>query len=229
MLERDQGPKVKGQPEDVDVGTILAITGIFVVVIQARFEEPGLPWRWRSVFHRDDAQEATPEAPDPIYVVSAFAVEPDVRSVLPRVVVGVTGAALNQVVVGNRANIRVQDRTEVFYAHDAIPVQIRCYGRTPGESLTIGDLVRKQVAMGRNQIREAFNLHDVTLPSLTAPDVTKEVEGQADQFMSVVSFQVTNEVRWTTRPLAPLLQEIRLLMRRGGREAEEVSLYGFTR
>lgn len=226
-LERDGGPKLKGSGDDIDVGTLLAFTGIFAAVVRARFTEPGIPWRWTPVFERTEEQNATPAAPDPIFVSTVFDLEPAARSAIPRVIVGVEGAQLNKVVNGNRAAVRTPDRTQVFYAHDTIPVQIRCHGREAGESATIADLVRKQIAVCANPIREAFNIHEISLPSMSAPQETREGD-EAPSHVALVSFIVTNEVKWKTVPIAPLLQEIAAIVRSGGAEAARLAVRGFT-
>lgn len=228
-LEGEQGAKLKGSAADVLPGSLLGLVGVFVAVIQARFDEPGMPWRWSPSYTREESQDATEDAPDPILVTSVFANEPEARSALPRVVVGVPNAQLQQVVVGNRAAARLNDRQQDFYAHDYVSVAIRCYGREPGEAATIADVVRSHVAVCANQIREAMKIHEIGLPALSEPQETRDNEAEVPYFVSIVSFRVINEFKWRTRPIATLLQEIALAVRSGQITVADLAMRGFTR
>lgn len=228
-LEGEQGAKVKGSAADVLPGSLLGLVGVFVAVLQARFDEPGMPWRWTASYTREESQDATEASPDPILITSVFANEPEARSALPRVVVGVPSAQLQQVVVGNRAAARLTDRQQDFYAHDYVTVAIRCYGREPGEAATIADVVRSHVAVCSNQIREVMKLHEIGLPGLSEPQETRESEAETPYFVSVVSFRAINEFKWRTRPIATLLQEISLALSSGQLTVAELAMRGFTR
>jgi len=203
---------------DIFRGSLLDVAGIFVAVVQERFKEEGLPWRWAEKYERGDDQDATAEAPAAIAVTSAYAEEDAVRDALPRVVVSVPQAALTSIASGNRAAIRTPDRTEVFTAFDQMPVSIECRGKTSGESSVVADVVRAAVACSRNGIREAFNFHDVSLPAMTEP---KKQDGY---YSAVVSFQVTVQVLWKTTPIAPRLQEIAAKIRAGEPDARLIAL-----
>ncbi len=228
-LEGDKGAKIKGGADDVLPSSLLGLVGVFVAVVQARFDEPGLPWRWSPSFTREEEQDATVNNPDPIYVTSVYAKEPQARNVFPRVVISVPNAQLQQVVVGNRAAARLPDRRQDFYAHDYITVALRCYAREPGESATIADLVRSHIAVCANQIREVMKIHEIGLPALTEPQEDRDNEAEAPGFVSVVSFRVINEFKWTTKPIAPLLQEISLALSTGRMSALDLAMRGFTR
>lgn len=209
---------------DIFPGSLLDIAGVFVAVVQERFAEKGLPWRWRPKYERDDSQAATEAAPAPISITSAYAEEDDVRDALPRVVVSVPEATLQPIASGHRAAIRTPDRTEVFTAFDVMPVVIECRGKTAGEASLIADTVRTAVACGRNGVREAFNLHDVSLPAMSEP--TKN----GDAYAATVRFQVVHQPLWRTTPLRPRVQEIALRVKAGQFAAQEVALYNdFTR
>lgn len=209
---------------DIFRGSLLDVAGIFVAVVQERFKEEGLPWRWQEKYERTDGQDATPDAPAAIGVTSAYAEEDSVRDVLPRVVVSVPQAALNSIAAGNRAAIRTPDRAEVFTAFDSMPVSIECRGKTSGETSVVADIVRASVACSRNGIRETFNFHDVSLPGMTEP------RKQDGYYAAVVSFQVTVQVLWKTTPVAPRLQEIAAKIQAGEPDARMIALcVDFTR
>jgi hypothetical protein len=203
---------------DIFRGSLLDVAGIFVAVMQERFKEEGLPWRWAEKYERSDDQDATSDAPAAIAITSAYAEEDAVRDALPRVVVSVPQASLNSIASGNRASIRTPDRAEVFTAFDMMPVSIECRGKTAGEASVVADVVRAAVACSRNDIRETFNFHDVTLPGMTEP------RKQDGFYAAVVSFQVTVQVLWKTTPIAPRLQEIAASIRTGGTEARQIAL-----
>jgi hypothetical protein len=228
-LEGDKGAKVKGGAEDVLPGSLLGLVGVFVAVIQARFDEPSMPWRWSPSFTREETQDGTSDNPDPIYVTSVYANEPQARNTFPRVVVSVPSAQLQQVVVGNRAAVRLPDRRQDFYAHDYLTIAVRCYGREPGEAATIADIVRSHVAVCANQIREVMKLHEIGLPALTEPQEAKDNEAEAPGYVAVVSFRVINEFKWSTKPIATLLQEISLAVSTGRVSVLELAMRGFTR
>lgn len=209
---------------DVFRGSLLDVAGVFVAVVQERFSQDGVPWRWRPVYERTDAQDATPEAPAAIAVTSAYAEEDDVRDALPRVIVSVPQATLQQIALGNRASIRTPDRKEAFTAFDLMPVSIECRGKTAGEASVVGDIVRTGVACARNAIRELFKFHDVSLPSMTEP---KE---QGEHYAAYVNFQITVQVLWLTYPIAERLQEIAARIGHGENVGQQIALYGnFTR
>lgn len=209
---------------DIFSGSLLDVAGIFVAVLQERFKEEGVPWRWSEKYARTDDQDATVSAPAAIAIGSVYAEEDVIRDALPRIVVSVPQANLNMIGVGNRASIRQSDRTEIFTAFDVMAVVIECRGKTPGEALTIADIARTSIAYSKNAIRELFKFHDITLPSTSDP---KEVK---DYHVANISFQVTVQVKWKTRPIAPRLQEIALRIDAGEGVARDVALYGdFTR
>lgn len=209
---------------DIYFGSLLYVAGAFVAVVQERFAEPGLPWRWEPLYDRTESQRAEPGAPAAIYVGSAYAEEDDVRDALPRVVVSVPQASLRPIAVGNRAALRNEDRGEAFTAFDELAVSIECRGRTAGEAATVADVVRACVACQRLVVREVFRFHDVSLPSNGEP------RKQGEYYASVVSFQVTAQIKWFTQPISPRLQEIAVRVSQGGAAAQEIALHGdFTR
>lgn len=209
---------------DVFPGSLLDVAGVFVAVLQERFKQDGVPWRWLEKYERTDAQEGTLDAPSPIAVSSAYAEEDDFRDVLPRVIVSVPQANLQQIAVGNKAAVRTTDRTEVFTAFDLLPVSVECRGKTAGEASVVADVVRTGIACTKNGIRELFGFHDITLPSMTAP-----IEN-VNYFNAVVNFQITVQVKWRTTPLAPRLQEIAARINQGQSTAQQLALYNnFTR
>lgn len=228
-LKADHGPKLANSGEDVFSGTLLAYAGIFVAVLQARFAEAGLPWRWYANYEVNDTQAATVEAPAPIYIGSVYAEEPSTRDVLPRIEVSMPGAELQKFVVGNRANIRQQDRTELFIALDNIEARIKCFGGTAGEAGVIADISRIQVVATMNIVREIFNIHEISLPSISEPTEQQEAAGKPASFVSTLSFRIQSKVQWATKPDVPLLQEIAMDIKQGGTLLRSFALRKFTR
>ena len=146
------------------------------------------------------------------------------RDVLPRVIVSVQQAMLQQIAVGNKAAVRAPDRTEVFSAFDNMPIQIECRGKTAGEASVVADVVRSGIACTKNALRELFGFHDITLPGMSEP------RKQGDFYAATVSFQITVQVKWRTTPIAPRLQEVALSINKGGAAARELAIYSdFTR
>lgn len=209
---------------DIFPGSLLDVAGVFVAVVQERFKEDGIPWRWSEKYTRADDQDATPGAPAAIAVTSAYAEEDVVRDALPRVVVSVQQAMLSTFVVGNRASIRPNDRTEVFTAFDTLPVSIECRGKTAGEASVVADVVRSGVACTRNMLREYFHFHEVSLPAMSEP------RKQDGFYAANVSFQVVVQVKWRTSPFSERLQEIALRINAGEPVARNIACYSdFTR
>ncbi len=228
-LKADHGPRLAGAGDDIFSGTLLAYAGIFVAVLQARFAEAGLPWRWQPNYEVTDEQAATPEAPAPIYIGSVYAEEPSTRDVLPRIEVSMPGAELQKFVVGNRANIRQQDRTELFIALDNVEARIKCFGGSAGEAGVIADIARIQIVATMNVVREIFNIHEISLPSISEPTEQQEAAGKPANFVSTLSFRVQSKVQWATRPDVPLLQEIAVDIKKGGSLLRSFALRKFTR
>lgn len=196
-------------PNEIYNGSILHVTAIIMAAIEDRLSQPGLPWVWKERFELTGDEENTTDKPTPVYVTSTLTEEDTARNALPRVVVEVQGAQLQQIVVGNMAEKITQTRDESYTAHDILPVTITCHGVTAGESCVIGDLVRWQMIAARKIITERVDvLHDISLANISKASRTKDASDNVEHWVTQVSLTVTCRARWRTIPPAPRLNQI---------------------
>jgi hypothetical protein len=236
-VESEDGfSKVKGQAQDIFYGSPLALIGVFVEVIRARFRglNNGTPWLWK-----DDPRPAPEEtgdqgAPRSLYVESGLTDDPEARQFRPAIYVEKEETRYEKVVVGDRYGIRREDRFEAYYALTETPMTVQCVSTNKGESAVIGDHTWFHLMATKNLVRETFNIHELsnftigkTQPYRRSPDVD-------NSWSTPISFTCRVEMRWFTRPNAPLLQEIYLNLQRIGNGnpvegALEMALYSTRR
>lgn len=204
--------KVDGQHADVFYGSPLALVGVFVEVIRARFRggnAEGLPWVWREDPTPDHATQNAEAGGATLYVESQLNDDPESRSHRPAVLVDKEDTRLQKFVVGNRAGVRMTDRLEGFIALGIVPISVMCLSTSRGESAQLGDHVWFHLASGQNLIRETFNIHELTPPVLGKTQPYRRSESENDTWMTPIAFEAQVMFRWITRPIAPLLQEVR--------------------
>lgn len=193
-------PPVKGGdqlPIVVD-GSPLAIIGIFIEILRERFA-PGNGMDEHYLWYADMTQTN-------IVIESAFRDTSQTRNKKPALFVDKDQSVYGKVILGDRAGHTFKDGKEFEWTLSTVPVLIDCVAGTPGESAILGDIVQWTIHAASDAIQGAFALHDLSPPTLGR---TIPYEADKEAWTTPVSFRVQYNVRWTTVPVAPLLQAIR--------------------
>lgn len=208
-------PKAEGQHADIFYGSPMAIVGMFVEVVRARFKADAaeaLPWRWRDDPTPDVDENNVPHAnggvPRTLYIESAFVDDPEARNYRPAILVDKGDTQLTKPVLGNRSGYIRHDGTETFYAPARIPIEIQCISEKRGESSQLADFTWFHVAACQALIRQEFRVHDISPPVAGKTEPFRRNEGNKEAWMTPISFDVMVEYRWKTRPIAPVLQSV---------------------
>lgn len=185
-------------------GSPLAIIGIFVAVLRERFA-PGnglddYPWY-------EDQNKAS------ILIESAFEDANTSRGSKPAIFVDKDQSVYGKLILGDRAGHTFKNAKDYQWTLSTVPIVIDCVAGRRGESAILGDIVHWSLHASSDAIQGAFALHDMTPPTLGR---TVPYEADKESWSTPVSFQVQYNVRWTTVPIAPLLQEIATKIQRAG-------------
>lgn len=203
-------PRLRDQHADIKVGSPLALMGLFVEVIRARFrgDNDDTSYVWRPDPVPDPSEDGTPDAPRSLYIEAGDGTDPEARDMRPAVFVNKEDTQLQQVVIGNRSDFDYRTRTERFYMQAIVPISIQCVSDNRGESAVLGDLVWFHLLSASNYIRSEFGINHIAAPVLGATRIFRRVEGGVDAWTTPVSLAVTIEFHWITKPIAPLLKEV---------------------
>lgn len=189
----DQAAQTK--PFIVD-GSPLAIIGIFVAVLRERFTEgncpPDYPW------FEDPTQTK-------IIIESGFEENQTERGKKPAIYVDKDESVYARLVIGDRAGHTLKDTKDFQWTLSTVPVLIECVSGRRGESAVIGDIVQWSLHAMSDAIQSMFALHDMTPPTLGR---TVPYEHDKEAWSTPVSFTIQYNVRWTTLPIRPLMQEL---------------------
>lgn len=201
-------PPVKGPDQIHEMivdGSPLAIIGIFVAVLRERFAPgngPGdYPWY-------DDQNDTG------IIIESAFEDSNTERGKKPAIFVDKDQSVYGKLVIGDRAGHTFKNAKDFQWTLSTVPILIECVSGRKGESAIIGDIVQWSLHASSDAIQATFALHDMTPPTLGR---TVPYEADKEAWSTSVSFQVQYNVRWTTVPIAPLLQEIAMRIQQTGK------------
>lgn len=179
-------------------GSPLAIVGIFVAVLRERFAQGnGIPaYQWD---------------PDPtktkIHIRSAFEDGATVRGDKPAIYVDKEETIYGKSIIGDRAGHTLHNSKDFQWCLATVPILIDCVASRKGESAIIGDVTHWSLHASSDAIQAAFAFHDMSPLRLGR---TIPYEDDKEAWTSPISFTVQYNVRWTTVPIAPLLQEIAL-------------------
>lgn len=184
----------------------LAVIGLFVEVIRARFQASvvgtSLPWVWDK-----EIKNST------IAIESAYNEDQAHKNKRPAVFIDVDGAVLGRTVVGDRVGQVNSTSQEGFWSLDTQPVLIECVAAKKSESYLLGDLIRIYLHASSDLIQATFGLHEMTPVTLNR---TQPVQKDKDEWITPITFSVQVNVRWTTKPTRPLLQELVLKLEQSG-------------
>jgi hypothetical protein len=201
--------KIEGQSDDIFYGSSLALQGVFVEVIRSRFRgenlTPDLPYYWAA--DPTPGSDETNEGGHPrkLYIESEYLEFPDAKNYRPAILIDAGESGGNRDVVANRAGAHRPTGIEGGYFRDTHAMEVLLIDETRGGCSILSDIVRMHLLACRMLIREAFRIHE-----MTEPRKSKVVPYRRDKDLweCQLSFQVEVELRWTTRPIAPVLREI---------------------
>lgn len=212
--EPPNSPRMPGQQADVAVGSPLAVVAVFTEVMRERFKpEAGLAWAWydNPTPREDEAND--PDAPRKILIEPAFNVNTEVRNFRPAIYVDKGETVIPKDVLNHFVGQQLKSGFKAFWGLARVPMEVEVVAASKGESATLADIVWFSLLSGRGLIQSTFGLHELTSPVLGR---TMPVEGDATHWSTRVSFQTEINFRWSTQPIAPLLQEIVLRFRQSG-------------
>jgi hypothetical protein len=200
--------KASTQGDSIVVGSPLAIVGLFVEILRARFTTPNGPpdWPWDANLNNTS-----------IVIESGFASPGNTeRGKKPAIFVDKDESVYAKIVLGDRVGINWTNMADYQWTLSTVPVLIECVAAQKGTSAIIGDIVQWTIHCASDPIQGAYSFHDMTPPTLGR---TVPYEADKESWVTPVSFQVQYNVRWSITPVAPLLQEIRAHIRAAGTDA----------
>ena len=197
----------EGEGADVFPGSPLAVIGLFVFVLRARFEDTEgapLPWVWEDTMRPDPYAE---DEPIKIYIESTYNVANPERNYRPAIYVGRGGGVVapNKVSVDNRVGVHLQTGLTAYHCFATMPITFECDAETSGESSAIAETAWAYVLSSRDILRRNFGFHEVTEPVLGDTTPSKK---DKETWTTPVQFQVQYDMRWGVTPIAPRLREI---------------------
>jgi hypothetical protein len=177
-------------------GSPLAMIGIFVEVLRERFApDNGMPkYHWYEDAHKTK-----------VIIESAFEDSDTKRGDKPAIYIDRDEIVYGKTVIGDRAGFTWKDSKDFQWTLATTPILIDCVASRRGESAILGDIVHWSLHVMSDAIQATFSLHDMSPPRLGR---TIPYEDDKEAWSSPVSFTIQHNVRWTTVPIAPLLQEI---------------------
>ena len=208
-----------GEGEGVDVfpGSPLAVVGLWVFALRARFEyDPAapLPWAWDTDLRPEDDEDGEPlpeGVPRKLLIESSYNVDKPNRNYRPAIYVGRGGGQItaSKVSVGNKVGTQVTTGFQAYHCYATMPVLFECEAETSGESSSIAETAWAYVLTTRDIFRQDFGFHEITAPNLgdTAPSKKdKEI------WITPVQFSVQYDMRWGTTPIAPKLRDMAITL-----------------
>lgn len=207
-------PRMAGQQPDIAVGSPLALVALFTEIIRERFRpDNDLAWAWADNPTPAADEQNTEDAPRKILIEPAFNENLEVRNYRPAIYVDKGDTAAGKVALGNFVGQKLQSGLKGFYALGTSPMDIEVVSGSKGESAILADIVWFYILAGREQIRATFGLHEMTPPILGK---TMPFDGDKGQWSTHITFEIQYDLRWTTLPISPLLNDILLRFRDSG-------------
>lgn len=215
----------EGEGVDVFPGSPLAVIGLWVFALRARFEYDSsapLPWAWDDDLRPKDDEDGEPlpdGEPRKLQIESSYNVDVPYRNYRPAIFVGRGGGPVttNKMSVNNRVGKYIPTGFEVFHCYASMPISFECEAETSGESSSIAETAWAYVLATRGIFREDFGFHEITEPVLGDTVPSKE---DKEIWVTPVQFQVQYDMRWGVTPIAPKLRDmaIRLMGNVSGEE-----------
>ena len=216
IIQTDEGlrgklPRLAGESPNVAPGTPLALIGLWIVALRHRFSsdpnEP-LPWIWSPDLKSEAAEDGFPlpdGSPRKLFIGAAYDVEKSVRNYRPAIYVDRGDITVPKLIIDDHVGQQISTSLKGFWALANIPITFYCESENAGESSLIADTVWFYILATRDIFRESFGLYDISHPVMGA---TKPTEEDKEVWITPVSFEVQLDLRWSTRPIAPLVREI---------------------
>jgi len=202
----ERHPRIAGQQADIAVGSPLAIVALFAEIVRERFRPGnGLAWVWNENSTPESAEANTEAAPRRIVIEPSFNENLEVRNFRPAIYIDKGETAAGKVAIGNFVGQQLHTGLRGFYALGTVPMDIEVVSDVKGESSIIADIVWFYILGGRDQIRATFGIHELTPPILGR---TVPFEGDKGQWSTHITFEIQFDLRWTTLPVGPLLEDI---------------------
>jgi hypothetical protein len=199
-------PRIPGQHADIAVGSPLAIVALFTEIVRERFRVGNdLAWAWSENSTPQVSEENTEDQPRRIVIEPAFNENTEVRNFRPAIYVDKGETAAGKVALGNFVGQHLPSGFRAFYALGTIPIDIEVVSDAKGESAILADITWFYILAGRDLIRSSFGLHELTPPILGR---TVPFDGDKGQWSTHITFEIQFDLRWTTLPISPLLEDI---------------------
>lgn len=244
VIETDQSwryalPRLKGEAADVAPGTPLAVIGLWMAALQARFSpdnlganlgvgvegtgkntfedeentEP-LPWLWDgSLQPNDECQDPDAEGPTKLLIDAAFNTDRSARNYRPAIYVDRGEVVVVKSVIDNKAGVELPTAEKGYWALANMPISFECEAEGVAESSLIADTAWFFILATRDIFKESFGFYDITEPMLGK---TTKLETDKETWMTPVHFAVQIELRWGTRKISPILREMGVRIRKMG-------------
>jgi len=234
-------PRERDEHRSITVGSPLAVIGLFVLAIQHRFspsaigteglqgdspalrtdvdwEDPvelePLPWVWSgNLAPADECDPSNVGAPRPIYIGPAFDLNKSTRNYRPAIYVDRGPVNIQKISINNSAGHHLPSGLEAFEALAHVPILIDCIAESYGDSNIVADTVWFYLLASRNVLRRAFGFHSFTEPVLGA---TQSEEVDKLLFHTQVFCDVDLDLRWSTRPITPLINDVAMRVAKVG-------------
>ncbi len=204
----------EGEGTDVFPGSPLAVIGLFVFALRARFgdtEWAPLPWMWDDELRSDIYTE---DGPIKLYIESTYNVSNPERNYRPAIYVGRGGGTvtIDKISVDNLVGVHLPTGLTAHHCYATMPVTFECEAETSGESSTIAETAWAYVLSSRGILRRSFGFHEVTEPALgdTAPS-----KKDKETWVTPVQFRVQYDMRWGVTPIAPRLRDMAVQLSNG--------------
>ncbi len=222
IVEVNRGPRntrlprlSEGEGADVFPGSPLAVIGLWVFALRARFEYDAafpLPWAWDTDLRPEDNEDGEPPpegSPRKLLIESAYNIAKPERNYRPAIYVGRGGGPVSpqKLSVNNKVGEHIPTGFEAFHCYATMPVVFECEAETSGESSAIAETAWSYVISTRNIFRKDFGFHEITEAVLgdTVPN-----KKDKETWVTTVQFQVQYDMRWGTTPIAPRLRDMAL-------------------
>ena len=199
-------PRLPGQQVDVMPASPTAVVALITEILRERFRpENALPWAYTDGLTPASDETGDVDAPRKLLIVPAFSEHAEARNFRPAIYVDKGDTVAEGVAIGHVAGKHLPSGLTGFYALGNIPIDVECVSDQKGESATIADTAWFYLLAGREQILRTFGLHTMTLPTLG-----RTLPGEKDrgEWSTHVTFAISTHLRWTTKPISPLLQSI---------------------
>lgn len=192
-------PKLLPAPEQAQTPSIrpgsgMAIIGVFVETIRARFRCPGTHW-----VYDDDIKKTE------IAIESAFNEDDAHRNKRPAVFVDRDEEVIGRSVLGDLAGQNLRSGLRGFWALESVPILIECVAAKKAESAILADVVGIFLHASSDLVQAAFGLHDMT-PVIRGR--TQPFPRDKKQWVTSVTLTVQYNLRWSNQGTGPLIQEI---------------------